>query len=41
MLSAEEIKLPTHKIKITGNTTHETSKLYEVLNVQTTSFWEF
>lgn len=41
LLSAEEITLPVHDIKITGNKTHETSKLYKVLNVETKSFWEF
>jgi len=40
-LSAEGAKLPTHKIRIIGNTTHEHSVLYEALNVQTKSFWQF
>ncbi|MDM5270947.1 BamA/TamA family outer membrane protein [Sulfurovum sp. zt1-1] len=41
ILSAEEIEVPTHQIMISGNTTHDTSKLYEVLSVETNSFWEF
>ncbi|MBN2250163.1 MAG: BamA/TamA family outer membrane protein, partial [Campylobacterales bacterium] len=41
MLSAEGAELPTHEIRITGNTTHEHSVLYEALNVQTKSFWQF
>ncbi|MDD3591649.1 MAG: BamA/TamA family outer membrane protein [Sulfurovum sp.] len=41
ILGADEIELPTHEIRITGNTTHEHSVLYEALNVQTKSFWQF
>ncbi|MFT7880046.1 MAG: BamA/TamA family outer membrane protein [Sulfurimonas sp.] len=41
ILSAEEIELPAHDIKITGNSTHETDRLYEVLNVQSKSIWQF
>lgn len=41
VLSAEETELPTHDIKIKGNSTHETDRLYEALNVQSKSIWQF
>lgn len=41
LLGAKETEMPMHEIKITGNTTHEHSVLYEALNVQTKSFWQF
>jgi len=40
-LSADEAELPTHEIRITGNITHERSTLYEALDIQTKSFWQF
>ena len=41
ILIAEDIKLPDHTIEIQGNTVHDESELYDVLNVQTASFWQF
>lgn len=41
MLMAEDIKLAAHAIEIKGNTVHDKSELYDVLDVQTKSFWEF
>ena len=41
MLGAKETELPTHEIRINGNTTHDTSTLYKALHVQTKSFWQF
>lgn len=40
-LWAEDINLPEHTIEIRGNTVHDVSELYDVLNVQTVGFWEF
>jgi translocation and assembly module TamA len=38
---ADEVELPSHVVDIRGNTTHERSELYDILDVQTASFWQF